>query len=205
MTAPQPELLDVSLEGEQVLLRPVRPGDAAAAFPLIHRCEEVTRWLVWDGPGDEAELAEAYGEWRVGEPARGLNYRFAIESPGEGFVGSISLRFEGHPYIGDVGYWVAPAFWNRGLGTEANRLLAVLAFEHLQVRALTAVVFVGNNASARLLEKVGYVCEVDTRGQALVGLPSEFDRESWSFGLTRPDLHRACAGWSPRRVRASVS
>lgn len=204
MTAPQPELVDVILEGERVLLRPVQPGDAAAAFPLIHRCEEVTRWLVWDGPANEAELAETYGEWRVGAAASGLSYRFAIESPDEGFVGSISLRFEGHPYIGDVGYWVAPAFWNRGFGTEANRLLGVLAFEQLQVRALTAVVFVGNHASARMLEKVGYVCEMDRYGQALVGRPSEFERDSWTFGLTGLDLRRASSGWCPREVRASV-
>jgi len=204
MTALQPELVDLCIEGEQVRLRPVRPSDAPAAFPLIHRCEEITRWLVWDGPGDEEELAESYGEWRVGEPSGGFNYRLAIESLEHGFVGTIGLRFEGHPFIGDVGYWVAPAFWRRGFGTEANRLLAVLGFEYLQARALTAVVFVGNDASARLLQKVGYVCEVDARGQALVGLPTEFERESWSFGLTRPDLRRASAGWRPRRVRAPV-
>jgi RimJ/RimL family protein N-acetyltransferase len=201
--APQPCLMDLRLRGQGLTLRPVTPEDAAAAYPLIHEHGEVTRWLVWRGPVDEASLAETYGEWRAGGAA-GANYRLAIETPEDGFVGAVSLRFEGHPFVGDVGYWIGSPYWNRGLGTEANRLLAWLAFEHLATRALTATVFLGNGASARLLEKVGYVCETDANGQALVGRATELDRESWTFGMSRLDFLRARGEWEPAEARVEL-
>lgn len=192
----QPRLQGVHLVGNGVTLRPVRPDDARVGFPLIHERDEVTRWLVWRGPVDEGDLRETYGQWRAGAAA-GANYRLAIETPDEGFVGALSLRFEGHPFVGDVGYWVGSRYWNRGFGTEANRLLAWLAFEALDSRALTATVFLGNDASARLLEKVGYVRETSANGEPLVGRPTELDRDSWTYGMSRFDFARARGEWRP--------
>jgi len=204
MTAAQPEALDVRVAGERVLLRAIRTDDAAAAFPLIHAREEIIRWLVWGGPRDEGELREAYAKWKVGDPGRGLNYLLAVEAEGVGLVGTLSLRFEGHPYVGDVGYWIAAEHWGHGYGTEAVRLAGALAFDHLRARALTAVVFMGNHASARLLEKAGFVCETDARGEPLIGRPTELDRDSWTFGATPADLRRAGGGWQPQEVRVPL-
>ena len=180
MTAAQPEALDVRVAGERVLLRAIRTDDAAAAFPLIHAREEIIRWLVWGGPRDEGELREAYAKWKVGDPGRGLNYLLAVEAEGVGLVGT------------------------HGYGTEAVRLAGALAFDHLRARALTAVVFMGNHASARLLEKAGFVCETDARGEPLIGRPTELDRDSWTFGATPADLRRAGGGWQPQEVRVPL-
>lgn len=193
----QPTLADMRLAGAHLQVRPVRATDAKAAFPLIHRQDAILRWLAWDGPSTEADLAEAYSEWRAGEAATGWNYRFSIVGDDERFLGGISLRFDGHPGVGDVGYWIAEREWNRGVATEANRLIAWLAFEHLAARALTAVVFVGNDASAHMLSRVGYRCETDSNGEALVGRPTELDRDSWTFGMTGFDFRRARGEWAP--------
>ncbi|MCC5989409.1 MAG: GNAT family N-acetyltransferase [Pararhodobacter sp.] len=53
-----------------------------------------------------------------------------------------------------VGYWVAPAFWNTGLASEAVRLL-VEANPHGN-RTLFAEVFQDNPVSARVLTKAGF-------------------------------------------------
>ena len=204
MTAPQPEALDVRLVGERVLLRTLRPEDAADAFPLIHGREAITRWLVWNGPRDEEDLREGYADWKVGDRSRGLNYKLAVEAEGVGLVGTLSLRFEGHPFMGDVGYWIAEEHWGQGFGTEAVRLTAALAFDHLGARALTAVVFLGNHASARLLEKAGFVRETDAGGRPLVGRPTELDRDAWTFGATPADLRRLGDDWSPREARVPL-
>lgn len=194
----QPRLTHARLEGANVIVRPIRREDAPLAFPLIHAQTEIIKWLAWSGPADEAELAEAYVQWNLGKDDAGANYRFAIETPGCPFVGAISVRFEGHPGLGDVGYWVAARHWGRGIGTEANRLVAHLCFVHLGARAMTATVYLGNHGSARLLEKVGYVREVDAHGVPLVGRPTDLDQDSWTYGLTRYDFQRASAGWTPR-------
>jgi RimJ/RimL family protein N-acetyltransferase len=48
-----------------------------------------------------------------------------------------------------IGYWVAPAFWNTGLASEAVR--AIIAANPHESRTLFAEVFQDNPVSARIL------------------------------------------------------
>lgn len=56
----------------------------------------------------------------------------------------------------EIGYGLAAPFRRRGLGTEAVRALADWVGEQPGVRAVTASVEVGNEASRRLLERLGF-------------------------------------------------
>jgi RimJ/RimL family protein N-acetyltransferase len=68
----------------------------------------------------------------------------------------------------EVGYWLGREFWGRGIGTAALRLLTVRAFaSHPELRRLFAVPFASNLASARVLEKAGYVREGTMRQSVL--------------------------------------
>ncbi len=73
----------------------------------------------------------------------------AITSPGEG-VAQYSAR---------VGYWLARAYQGRGIGTAVCGALVSYAWEVLDVERLQAEVFAWNPASARVLEKNGFVLE----------------------------------------------
>ena len=55
----------------------------------------------------------------------------------------------------EIGYWVAPAFWNTGIASEAVQAL-VAANPH-KARTLFAAVFQDNPASARVLTNQGFV------------------------------------------------
>lgn len=54
----------------------------------------------------------------------------------------------------EVGYWVAPIFWNTGLASEA--LEALIAANPLNNRSVFASVFQDNPASARVLSHCGF-------------------------------------------------
>ncbi len=54
----------------------------------------------------------------------------------------------------EVAYWIAPAFWNTGLASEAVR--AVIAANPHEARTLFASVFQDNPASARVLTNAGF-------------------------------------------------
>ena len=71
-----------------------------------------------------------------------------------GLIGVIALRPKGEG-AGQVGYWVAPAFWNTGYAGEAVEGLIGWAAEH-DWRELTAEVFQDNPASARVLTRAGF-------------------------------------------------
>lgn len=54
----------------------------------------------------------------------------------------------------EIGYWVAPAFWNTGIASEAVQ--AIVAANPHGARTLFAEVFQDNPASARVLTNAGF-------------------------------------------------
>ena len=59
----------------------------------------------------------------------------------------------------EIGYWLGRAYWGRGVITDAVRAATRYAFEELGMARVFAVPFVRNPASARVLEKAGYLNE----------------------------------------------
>lgn len=205
-----PVLQDVLLEGERVRLRPLAESDVDVAFELVHRRREVLHWLVWDGPETRDELVPWYRNWISRQPG-GVNYHLAIVELASGaFCGTIGARFADHPGLGDVGYWIGSPFWGRGIGTEAVRLLDHLCFAHLGAEALFAHVFEGNVASTRVLEKNGFVEDVEARdrvdkgGEARVRRYFRLEREAWAAqagGFLPPRAEVVLEGSRRRRKR----
>lgn len=59
----------------------------------------------------------------------------------------------------EIGYWLGEEFWGRGITTEALVAVTDYAFATHDLCRLYAHVFAWNPASARVLEKAGYVFE----------------------------------------------
>ena len=85
---------------------------------------------------------------------------FAIDSGGEaiGGVGVEPLDDVFHR-TANIGYWVAEAFWGRGIATAAVEFISDYALRTFPIHRLQASVFDWNPASARVLEKAGYTLE----------------------------------------------
>src|SRR5215813_293699 len=75
-----------------------------------------------------------------------------------GVVGADSLEL-GMSHRAEIGYWIARQYWGQGIMTDAVRTYVRYAFAELGVTRLTAHVFDFNSASARVLEKNGFVLE----------------------------------------------
>jgi len=56
-----------------------------------------------------------------------------------------------------VGYWVAKPYWNRGICTEALRLMIDHIRHTTDIKSLISGHFVDNPASGRVMEKCGFV------------------------------------------------
>jgi RimJ/RimL family protein N-acetyltransferase len=143
------------ISGNKIRLRPIRIEDAEIRYRL-HQDKAVLTYLATRGYTNVAEvsgrLQEAVNEWQTGQ-----SYMCAIERLNEpGFIGNISIRFRLHPQQADIGYWVGQEFWNKGYVTEAVRLACHVCFKHLKSNKVYATVFVGNDASRRVLEKNGF-------------------------------------------------
>jgi [ribosomal protein S5]-alanine N-acetyltransferase len=104
--------------------------------------------------------AEAEKWLAICESNQGPATHFAIELQGEA-IGGIGCRLldDVNCKTAEVGYWLGEPFWGRGIATAALKQTTNYAFEIFSVERLQASVFEWNPASARVLEKAGYVLE----------------------------------------------
>jgi RimJ/RimL family protein N-acetyltransferase len=64
-----------------------------------------------------------------------------------------------HRHTATLGYWLGEDFWGRGIMTEAVAALTDFSFRNFPLRRISAEVFANNPASARVLEKAGFIFE----------------------------------------------
>jgi ribosomal-protein-alanine N-acetyltransferase len=76
-------------------------------------------------------------------------------------AGVIDIRIaqDVHRHTATLGYWLGKDFWGRGIMTEAVAAFTDFCFEKFPLRRILAEVFANNPASARVLEKAGFVFE----------------------------------------------
>jgi ribosomal-protein-alanine N-acetyltransferase len=72
---------------------------------------------------------------------------------------SVELKDDIFKYNAELGYWVTPDFWGKGIATKAIELMIELTFAQLKINRLYAEVFSNNAASIRILEKCNFVKE----------------------------------------------
>lgn len=85
---------------------------------------------------------------------------FAIASQTEA-IGSIGLGLgkDVHRFTAEMGYWLAEPFWNMGIMSAAIKTFFEYALDEFNLNRIFAEPYSSNPASARVLEKAGFVCE----------------------------------------------
>jgi RimJ/RimL family protein N-acetyltransferase len=79
---------------------------------------------------------------------------------GDERVGMVGLNDPDHRAgRAELGYWIAPDHQEQGYGTEAARLLVGHGFDQLGLHRIEARAFAFNEASRRLLERLGFTEE----------------------------------------------
>jgi RimJ/RimL family protein N-acetyltransferase len=72
-------------------------------------------------------------------------------------IGAVGLTPGQGAQATELGYWLARAYWGRGLMTEAATAVVAYGFETLRLPCITSGYFEENPASGRVLEKLGFV------------------------------------------------
>lgn len=149
------------LEGDGFRLRPWRRTDAGAL--VRHGNDDAIARNLGDRFPHPYTRADA-GVFLSGALQREGEWAFAIECGGEacGGVGLVRLH-DIYRGTGELGYWLGRALWGRGLMTRAVARLLCWAFAEQDLDRVHARVFVGNPASARVLEKNRFTREATMR------------------------------------------
>ncbi len=145
--------MPVELETSRLRLRPLAPEDLAAVY-AFHSRADTTRWLYW-GPRDEDETRAALASLIAHPPEKGFTLGVEIKATGE-LIGHVNLSLgqDEHRH-GEIGFILHPDHHGRGYATEAGAALLALAFERYDRHRVVGRIEARNDASARVLEKLG--------------------------------------------------
>lgn len=146
-------------------LRPVQERDLPQ-FVRWLQDRELTRWLA--AIGDPPSLEEEY-DWWHDKRADPDSILWAIDSPEGRLVGTVELRLTMRAERAEMGIAIHDkAQWNKGLGTDAARLVVDYAFEELNLNRVELTTDEENARAIRCYEKVGFVREGLLRQHRLV-------------------------------------
>jgi ribosomal-protein-alanine N-acetyltransferase len=170
----------IVLESERLVFRSHEAGDLAA-FCAMEGDAEVRRYV-----GGAPRTREAAEQRFWNGPMRPVTERLAmwatVLKANGGYVGRCGLypHWKGEDRVPEeavLGFYLARAFWGHGLATEAGRAFVDFGFGELGLRRIVTAVEVGNMASVRVLEKLGFVVERFEEGA----------RSFYHFELLRPE------------------
>ncbi len=148
-----------SIQGERIVLNCVVDTDAEALRdlvenPLVQRYEPA--YLFEKQKGDVRDAIRLmYGDLFQNKESLILAIRMKDTGELAGLAEFYGLRDSLHKV--SVGYRLRECFWNKGLATEAARLMVGYLYGETDIEIITASTMVGNVASARVLEKADFI------------------------------------------------
>ena len=154
MQSHPPQLHQMILEGDHVLLRAVKVEDAEE---LSNLANNVKIWLNVRDMFPHPYLPEHAHQFIKSRLEPSDDHVFAIERQGQ-FCGMIGLHTKKDVYRKnlELGYWLGEPFWGKGIATMAVSLVCNFAFDKAKYNRIYAGVFEYNQASMRVLEKNGF-------------------------------------------------
>ena len=148
-----------TLYTERLALRELRLTDAEEVAAGAGD-KRVARYLIQVPSPYPVALARRWITQRIEwwEAGRGVTYAIT-QRRGSELIGTVSLRRFARDRRAELGYWIAAKEWGKGITTESARALVAYGFDTLSLGRIYAHVIAGNDASVRVLEKLGMVHE----------------------------------------------
>ncbi len=158
MTQEKPK---TQLASQRLLFRPWQESDIKDLVEGLNNLE-VSKWLALVPYPYTEESAQDFINYCQITAADDTSYEWAIVLKEENkVIGGTSLRDISFTQLTSDGggLWLNPKYHGHGFGTEALNLRADFAFNTLGLRRISNGFFVGNEASKRMQEKIGYKVE----------------------------------------------
>ncbi len=157
-----------TLTTERLTLRKMKLSDAADMFDYAHR-EETTRFLRWS-PHKSIAFTKEYLKYIGQRYAVGDFYDWAIVEHESGrMIGTCGFTtIDAENKKGEIGYVLSPDFHRRGYTPEAASAIVRFGFEKLGLNRIEARFMVENDASLKVMKKLGMTYEGAERDAMLI-------------------------------------
>lgn len=182
---------------KRLMLRPFRRRDVGPLHEAVAASlDDLQPWLPWVERYDRG-VAQRFVRESAAAWAEGRAFDFTIRAIDDldRHIGNVSVwPTSQQNRIGEVGYWIRSDETGRGIGAEATKCAMQIGFEEIGLHKVQLRIAVGNVASDRIAEKLGFVQEGILRDEVKIGgrwldhtIWSMLEEEWWSHR----DRHRA--------------
>ena len=161
-----PILIDVPMpiRTPRLLIRPKEPGDGpATAAAVAETWADLHQWMAWaenldDNTAEQQEIRTRHvmAKFILREEFNFLGIEIASGQPVI-WCGFHSIDW--NAFQCDTGFWVRKSAQGRGFATESTNALLHYAFGALGMHRVGITHAAGNEASRRVIEKLGFVPE----------------------------------------------
>lgn len=173
-----------TIETPRLRLRGPVLSDADAMFASYTQDLDVARYMVWQTHASldttRAFIRSCEAQWSAGSA---LPYIITLEASGE-LIGMLEARPRNH--VVNIGYVLARSQWGQGLMVEAIQAFTTTALRLPGIFRVEATCDVENHASARALEKSGFLLEGRLARYTVHPNISAEPRDCFIFAACRP-------------------
>jgi RimJ/RimL family protein N-acetyltransferase len=156
---PQLAELDLVLETPRLRLRRFEESDVDDIWPVVSN-PDFPKMMSWAAHTDRNEtLGYVRAVHKSLEQNAGVVWAIEHEQRVIGSIGLESMVFARHAWRVDraeLGFWLAPEHWNKGLMTEAADAAVRCGFQTIGLHKVTVGCIADNVASRRVIEKLGF-------------------------------------------------
>jgi RimJ/RimL family protein N-acetyltransferase len=176
--------------GTDLWLAPLAESDRAAIVELINDPAIADRMLKVPHPYSDLNFDEFLAITNAVVEV-GPSVNFTVHHSEFGPVGGFGFEGLRIGHRVELGYWLGQRFWGQGIMPRVIRSACEFAFREFRVARITAHVFTSNPASARALEKCGFMCEGLLRN---CFIKNDEPIDARLFALLEPDLSQPAVG-----------
>ena len=170
------------LESERLILRQIVEADAEDWLAVWNH-EDVMRYMIdFDATPEKREDVLPIIDWADDIFVKQTGLRWAVTLKTNNLLlGSVGFHlYHKNHRCAEIGYELHREYWRKGIMSEAVSKVLDFGFNQLNLHRIEANVTVGNEASAGLLQKLGFTREGTWRDK--VYNQGRF-HSLWQFGL----------------------
>lgn len=150
--------MSLVIKTNNLLMRPMKGTDIHHVFDGLSHPEVIRYYGVSFATLEETQVQM---DWYATIEKEKTGQWWAVCDPDDQhFYGAIGFN-DIHPLHqrAEIGFWLLPAFWGKGIMPEATLAVMTYAFENLGLHRLYAYVESENQNSKKVLVKIGFVYE----------------------------------------------
>ena len=143
------------LETDRLIFRSIRASDVYDIYEYSSN-PKTSQYLLWE-PHESIEFTKRFIDIILAKYKSGEFHDWAIVcKENKKMIGTCGFtRMDELNRVAEIGYVLNPDYWGNGFATEAAKRVMEFAFEELKVNRVEARFMFGNEASLKVMHKIG--------------------------------------------------